>query len=378
MRILFCIYDYLPANLPLQPWLTIRHVCQYLVKKGHNVQIITDIDGDTSVDDIPVHSVLSLRGSNSNQVRELIKRLNPDSVVVLVTPLNLATTGWYDLFRKIPAHAFASYPFYKRSQLFAALRKVEFGVLSSYLRHMLIPENFWKKKLRLLFKSVISQSESTRIQLSGIIKGRPPVHSITPGIDKDRWVMRCSEWPLESGTQYLYVGRASCIRGFYVALDAMARLKDHNIKLKVLARGADSAALELIGKQVKQRKLNHRVEVIGGWLDQQCLVDEIQVATAVLLPFVLVPSELPVSVMEAIVCGTPVITTNIDGLPSSVGEAGLVVKQGCSKQLALAMLDLHVDKEKLERCRIACIRQADQMHSWDEMGAQWEEVLGCG
>ena len=262
--------------------------------------------------------------------------------------------------------------------LLRALRKVEFDVLSSYLRHVFVPDILWKKKLRSSFKSVICQSESTRRHMSEMTRGQPHIHSITPGIEKDVWAMRGSEWPDVDGAHYLYVGRASRIRGFYVALDAMARLKEHNIKLKVLARGADGAALAEIGEQVKRRELEDRVEVIGGWLDQECLVDEIQEATAVLLPFILVPSELPVSVMEAIACGTPVITTNIDGLPSTVGKAGLIVKQGCSEQLALAMLGLYEDKAQLESCRKACVRQTDQMNSWDEMGIQWGEVLGCG
>lgn len=378
MKILFCIYDYSPANLPLQPWLTIWHVSQYLVDQGHDVQIITDIDGDESVDGIPVHRVLSLRGSNSDQVRQLIEKLNPDSVIVLVTPLNLVTTGWYELFREIPAHAFASYPFYKRRQLFAALGKVEFGVLSSYLRHLLIPEVLWKNKLRSTFKSVICQSESTRIHMFRKTRGHPPVQSIMPGIDTDRWVMRHSEKVAVDRTQYLYVGRASCIRGFYITLDAMTRLRDANIRLKVLARGADDTALAQIAEQIQRRKLDDRVEVVGGWLDQQSLVEEIQFATAVLLPFVLVPSELPVSALEAIACGTPVIATRIDGLPSTVGKAGLVIKQGSCDQLALAMLELHKDKEKLERCRVACIKQTDKMNSWEEMGSQWEEVIRRG
>ena len=161
-------------------------------------------------------------------------------------------------------------------------------------------------------------------------------------------------------------------------LDAMTRLRGQNIKLKVLARGADTAALEQIDAQVRRRGLADCVEVVGGWLDQTHLVEEIQAATAVLLPFVLVPSELPVSAMEAIACGTPVITTNIDGLPSTVGSAGLVVDQGSSEQLARAMLDLYSDRARLERCREACTQQTEQMNSWGEMGGQWEEVLGRG
>lgn len=376
LRVLFCIYDYAPANLPLQPWLTIRQVARYLVDRGHNVQIITDIDGDTNVDGILVHRVASLRGSNSGQVRALIEKLDPDCAVVLITPLNLATTGWYELFEEIPAHAFASYPFYRSGELLTALRKVEAGVLSSYLRHLFVPMMLWRKKLQSYFTTVICQSESTRMHISSITREHPPVRSIPPGIDKDRWAMRCDEWSISKGAHYLYVGRASRIRGFNVALDAMTRLRGYDIRLKVLARGADIATVEKIHARLRQRGLDSNVEVVGGWLDQQRLVEEVQAATAVLLPFVLVPSELPVSAMEAIACGTPVITTNIDGLPSTVGAAGLVVDQGNSAQLAQAMRELCVDKGRLERCREACRQQTDQMNSWAEMGRRWEEVLG--
>lgn len=378
MRVAFFIYDYVPANLPLQPWLTIWQAAVYLSAQGHDVHVVTDTGNEREVNGLPVHRVASLRGSNNAEVRKLLQAIRPECVVVLVTPLNLATTGWYQQLRKLRGVAFASYPFYSVGQITTALRHVEPGVLSSYARHLLVPGWSWRKTLSGCFKAVICQSDTTRRHLYAIIKDSLPVHAIKPGIDRQAWHMPGNERTAHDYSEFLYVGRASRIRGFHVALDAMTRLQGQDIRLKVLARGADEYALAEIDKQVKKRGLGDLVRVTGGWLEQPQLVSEFHATTAVLLPFVLVPSELPVSAMEAIACGAPVISTDIDGLPSTVADAGIVVRQGSASDMARAMLKLHTDRGHLADCRNACRRQTELMPSWMEMGRCWEEVLTRG
>ena len=94
-----------------------------------------------------------------------------------------------------------------------------------------------------------------------------------------------------------------------------------------------------------------------------------------MLPFVLVPSELPVSVMEVIACGTPVITTDIDGLPSTVGKAGVIVKQGSYISLKTAIIELYKQREKLDQLKACCVRESAKMYGWDMMYEKWVEKM---
>jgi len=95
----------------------------------------------------------------------------------------------------------------------------------------------------------------------------------------------------------------------------------------------------------------------------------------VVLPFVLVPSELPVSVLEVIACGTPAIVSDIDGLPASVGEAGIVVPQANARRLAAEMLALATLPERQAALRRACLRQRDNYQSWDATAERWAAAL---
>jgi len=374
LRIAFFIYDFVPAKLPLQPWLTVLRVAEYLHGQGHDVHVVTDARDAGDLEGMTVHRVASLRGSNSGEVDAVIRDIGPDRCVVLITPLNLVTSAWYRSLGEIGAYAFASYTFYTAAEIVRALRRVEPGVVRSYARHLLVPRILWAGSLARHFRGVICQSQTSRDRLADLTRNALAVHAIMPGIDRQLWSPPAGR-DAGDGGDFLYVGAATRIRGFHVALDAMAMLGDPGIRLRVLARGSGGGELAAIQKQVELRGLGDRVSVAGGWLEQPDLVREIRAAKAVLLPFVLVPSELPVSVMEAIACGTPVIASDIDGLPSTVGDAGLLVRQGDAADLARAIGLLHGDGAERERRRDACVAQAQRMPSWDRMCEQWETVL---
>jgi glycosyltransferase involved in cell wall biosynthesis len=90
---------------------------------------------------------------------------------------------------------------------------------------------------------------------------------------------------------------------------------------------------------------------------------------------VLVPSELPVSVIECIACGTPVIATDIDGLPDAVGAAGIIVRSGSATELAGAMRDLATDTLRVEQLREHCIESRKHMRDWIAVGLEWKRFL---
>ena len=92
---------------------------------------------------------------------------------------------------------------------------------------------------------------------------------------------------------------------------------------------------------------------------------------AVLKPFLLVPSEIPLAVIEAAGYGKPVIATGPDGTGDFVDGFGLTVPFGCSKSLAEAMSDLLSDRGLYtEKCDAA--KQVYEEHpTWDEVANQW-------
>ena len=375
MRIVFCIYDFSESQLPLQPWLTVRKVAEGLLSKGHDVHIITDIEQSASIDGASIHTASSLRGSNGVQIKGMLSKLRPEVIITLPTPLNIVTSSWLDAFLKCRRIGFASYPFYTIGELYRSAICLPWSDVKQYVRHALVPKPLWVSALKKRNDIVVTQSETTRSRLVNMGVKSERCCYIPPGINLDTWPQRDSYSTDGKITKLLYLGSAIAIRGFNLVLEALAKTNEPTIHLTVLARRAEGSELDRINALIDRYGLAERVVVHGGWADNSTLVSEIQEADAVVLPFVLIPSELPVTVMEAIACGTPVIGSRVDGMPSTIGAAGTVVRQGDSGELAEVLLNFHNNPELRKTWANGCIQQRARMIEWDSVVEQWEKVI---
>ena len=77
--------------------------------------------------------------------------------------------------------------------------------------------------------------------------------------------------------------------------------------------------------------------------------------------------------LEAMACGTPVITSNTSALPEVVGDAGRMVDPLDADALAEAMASLLDDPEALRTMRAAGLQQAAGF-SWRETARRTAEV----
>ena len=143
MIIAFCIPQFKRENFLLQPWLTIHRVAMGLFARGHHVHVITDEGEAGEYGSIKIHVVNSLRGTNSKQIGKLFKAINPNSVVVTVTPLSLVTSGWYQILERYSTYGYLSYPFYSSKQILKALPHICWKDRWEYGRHLLVPTRAW-------------------------------------------------------------------------------------------------------------------------------------------------------------------------------------------------------------------------------------------
>lgn len=371
----FCLPGYNKEHVKLQPWLTVYRISLELLKLRDIVHVITDAENPSKNEGINIHYVDTLRRAGNAKIENILNSLNPHSVVTTVTPLSLATSGWYKSLRKFRSFALTSYPFYRRVELLKAITHLNFKEFKSYGRHAFVPSGIWSRSLKGNFDGIISQSKRTSKIISAKLNAKPPVHVIPPGVEKQFWKPGDPVLGKSRKSSFLYVGDPSDIRGFKVLLDSFSKIKVENIFLRILARGSDETLVNLIESDVKKRKLSDRILVKGGWLPPNELRDEIRSAKAIILPFLLVPSELPVSVLEAISCGTPLIVTNIDGLPDAVDKAGIVIPQGDSICLAKAIERIHTDPKLHQKLRMECIKKRGNLLTWESVALRWREVL---
>ena len=380
MKVLFCVYGYSPQVERLQPWLTIHKVATELISLGWELHLLTDLQTRPTLDGFHAHYVKSMRPSNTAELRTVLKNISPDRVVVLATPLNLMLTGWYK-FVGCRMVALLSYPFYTQKEIVRALPHLNGGDLITYGRHALVPRYLWARTLRKYFSAVIAQSPSTANRVAGAAGQKVEGHYLRAGLDLEYWTPASrygmDQYRTHSNLRFIYVGSPRSIRGFDVLLNAFRRLYGYQVELRILARGSSDADVVKLRGRINSSigRMQDRVEIIGGWMQQEDYREQLRCADVVVLPFVLVPSELPVSVLECIACGTPVIATDIDGLPDAVGEAGIIVRAGSAAALAGAMRSLAEDPEKLMLLRTRCIDVRKNMPGWDEVGKEWQRVL---
>lgn len=78
--------------------------------------------------------------------------------------------------------------------------------------------------------------------------------------------------------------------------------------------------------------------------------------------------------LEAMACGTPVITSNISSLPEVVGDAAILIDPYNVDELADAMRMVSTDSQLRRRMSLAGLERASQF-SWEKTGRQTAEVL---
>jgi len=377
MKVVFCVYGYSPEVERLQPWLTVHEVATVLIASGWEVHLITDVDRRPTLAAMQHHYVCTMRPSNARGVSAVLDAIAPDRVVVLTTPLNLMFSSWYK-FVRCPLIAFLSYPFYTHAELVRALPHLRCEDFVTYGRHALVPKFLWARTLRKYYSAVIAQSERTAGRVARAAGTGVMAHGLRAGLDLDFWMPApTGASRARSAVRFLYVGSARTIRGFNVLLDAYQRLSGYEVELRVLARGSTPAEVSELQRHVDARVggMRDRVEIVGGWMERERYREELRAADVAVLPFVLVPSELPVSVIECIACGTPVIATDIDGLPDAVGAAGVIVRSGSVAALAGAMRDLASETSRFARLRERCIDARKDMLDWTGVGLEWQRVL---
>lgn len=145
------------------------------------------------------------------------------------------------------------------------------------------------------------------------------------------------------GSRLLYVGRLSVAKGLPVLFEAMAALKEvaPQLRLQVVGDGCDRTLLEQLASQLG---LDEQVEFLG-YRSQREVRQYLQTSDLFVLPSF--AEGVPVSLMEAMAAGVPVISTRIAGISELVedGHSGYLVAPGNGQQLAERVYRLWADAE---------------------------------
>jgi len=178
-----------------------------------------------------------------------------------------------------------------------------------------------------------------------------------------------------------YFGPPAPFRGLSVLVKAgkFALNKNSHILLLVLSRQRagkqDPENIREI-KVIKEQNMEQRVHLLPGVLSQDRLVQTLSVSDAIALPFELVSSDVPISVLEAMALSLPLITTDVACLPEMVPEgSGILVPPGNISRLAEALINLSTDKHLSQSLGTSGREQARSWVSISENHEAWNKLL---
>lgn len=144
-------------------------------------------------------------------------------------------------------------------------------------------------------------------------------------------------------------GRLVEKKGFEYLIDACSLLKDMKMSFKCTIVG-DGPLDKVLAQRVKDKGLQEYVSVSGKAMKHSDIPAFLHSGDVYCLPCVWSSDNdvdgLPQSLMEAMACGVPCISTDLVGIPDLVihGKTGLLVKPNNAKQLASALKLLLQDK----------------------------------
>jgi glycosyltransferase involved in cell wall biosynthesis len=170
---------------------------------------------------------------------------------------------------------------------------------------------------------------------------------------------------------FLYVGRHDRYKNVSRLIAAFASLASAGNYELWLVGSSDRRYTPQLQTQVQELRLGDHVKFLD-YLPYEQLPTALNQALALVFPSLWEGFGLPV--LEAMACGTPVITSNLSSLPEVTGDAALLVDPYKTQAIAAAMQAVAEDAALRSRLSELGLQRASQF-SWAKTGQATLEVL---
>lgn len=215
---------------------------------------------------------------------------------------------------------------------------------------------------------VVCVSDFTRSQLCRIT---PPhlwdrFHVVRCGIDLRQFAFRAAK-PFPRRPRIVMVGRLSPEKGQLILVQALAELAENGVEAELLLIG-DGPLKATINQEIIRFGLRDRVSLAGEIAPAE-VNTQLREADIFCLPSF--SEGLPVSIMEAMAIGVPVVSTYIGGIPELAidGKTALTVAAGNVEALAEAINRIIADPALREKIVAAAREEVELRHDRDRNAA---------
>jgi len=206
---------------------------------------------------------------------------------------------------------------------------------------------------------IIVLSENTKKSLENIVPENK-IRIIPPLIDTSRYNPKITdssdrEESDEKNDTLLFIGNLTKSKGVEILIKALKIVKEDFPDIKLLM-GIDIPLKKFLMEDIK---IKHQIKELG--LDQNVIplgiiknLPEVMARSDIFVaPFTSThgPADYPLSILEAMASGLPVIATNVGGIPEIVrhGENGLLIEPNNSFELAECINYLLRNEEERKR-----------------------------
>jgi glycosyltransferase involved in cell wall biosynthesis len=176
---------------------------------------------------------------------------------------------------------------------------------------------------------------------------------------------------LPTSNYFLYIGRHDKYKNLQRLIDAFAALPSSFDGELWIAGPTAQRFTPRLQEQATHLGVSNQVKFLN-YVTYEQLPIIINQAIALVFPSLWEGFGLPV--LEAMACGTPVITSNISALPEVAGDAAILVNPYDTDEITEAMQTLAKDSGLRANLRTLSLKQASKF-SWEKTGLATAEVL---
>jgi glycosyltransferase involved in cell wall biosynthesis len=176
----------------------------------------------------------------------------------------------------------------------------------------------------------------------------------------------------------MYFTSPLTLRGTDTLIKAFGDIrKEKKSKLIFLSR-VDHPELQKEEKILRQlaikNNISDSVEIISDYLSQDVLKNYLSAADLICIPFKIVISDIPVSILEAMSIGKPVISTKVACLPELLPN-GILVKANNPKNLADSLSRLVNDRNLSNNLGMNNKFLMEKYPSWDQIASNFKRII---
>lgn len=168
----------------------------------------------------------------------------------------------------------------------------------------------------------------------------------------------------------LYAGNIRPHKNLETLIKALNVLHSQNRKIPLIIIGQTKNSYEELNKLIFEYKLQEYVKFTG-WVENEELKYLYQNATVFAYPSLYEGFGLPP--LEAMACGTPVVTTNVSSIPEVVGDAALQVSPLDFEEMAYALNGILESKSLQEDLSQKGLERV-KLFQWDKTASEVYEV----